>query len=365
MVTTLIKDTGGTLTASFYQFPGGGPLVNLDATPTITISSLTTGPVLGPTSVGVGHPATGVYTFPWTAPVPLGGYIAVWDGLFTGDPVQASEEFVVITSSPQSAGACGPWDPIWCVDIPIGGAAISGWALQAATDILWAKSGRQFDSCAVTLRPCRKDCWGSAEWPWTRTWNEFGTSWPYPYNYAGQWFNLGCGGCPGSCSCTVLRTAELPNPTTDVLSVKVDGVLLDPSAYRVYDHRTLLRVDGGDWPICNDLNKDTTEVGTWEVVVRVGTEVPVLGRMAVAELARELILACVDSAACKLPRPVQQITRQGVTMTFLDPNVVFADGKIGLQRSDLFISTFNPQGIQQRAQAIDVDALGPVTQTWP
>lgn len=238
--------------------------------------------------------------------------------------------------------------------------------LMAATEVLWAKSGRQFDECTLMLRPCQKDCWGGS-FPFADTWNEFGTRWPYPYNYAGQWFNLGCGGCPGTCSCTVLYEAQMPQPISRIVQVLVDGVpLISGSSYKVYDYQTLIRTDGEPWPLCNDLNKDETEVGTWAVEAVIGTEVPVLGRLAVGELALEFINACVDADNCMLPKPVQQIVRQGVSLTFLDPNEVFAAGKIGLFNADLFISTFNPGGIPARAQAIDVDGGSAVRRrTWP
>lgn len=264
----------------------------------------------------------------------------------------------------RNAGPCAPWTPIWCGEIPLSGAAISGDMLMAATEVLWAKSGRQFDQCTEILRPCSKDCWGGT-WPFYDRWNELGRSWPYPYNYAGQWFNLGCGGCPGSCSCTVLYEAQLPQPIADIIEIKVDGAILVSGSYTVYDYQTLLRTDGSPWPMCNDLNKTEDEVGTWSVEVVLGQAVPVMGQLAVGELALQFINACVDVDACLLPTPVQQLVRQGVTLTFLDPNEIFAAGKIGLYRSDLFISTFNPAGIPARAQAIDVDSRGPRRQTWP
>ena len=267
----------------------------------------------------------------------------------------------------RSVGPCQPWTPLTCVDIPINEAsvAITGDMLEIATEILWAKSGRQFGECTTTLRPCREDCWGGS-WPFYDRWNEWGRSWPYPYNWNGQWFNLGCGGCPGSCSCTVLESVKLPFPATSIVEVKVDGTPLVSGSYLVYDYETLLRVDGGTWPLCNDLNKTDDQVGTWSVTVTTGTEVPALGRLAVGELFAELTLACIGDDACKLPSPVQQLVRQGVSLTFLDPNEMWADGKIGLFNSDLFISTFNPAGIQDRARAYDVDSLRtPRRLTWP
>ncbi len=263
-----------------------------------------------------------------------------------------------------SNAPCAPWPVIWCGPISPSVAAVTGTYVGIASEILWAKSGRQFGTCTNTLRPCRKDCWGGY-WPFQQRWWEYGATWPYPYWYNGTWFNLGCGGCPGSCSCTVLYEARLPMPVVDIVQIKVDGNIMPTGSYRVYDHRQLLRTDGQPWPLCNDLNKDDTQVGTWSVTATYGTDVPPLGQLAVGELTEQLALACVDQTSCKLPTPVQQLVRQGVTMTFLDPNVVFAAGKLGLFNSDLFISTYNPAGISARAQAIDVDGPRPKRQTWP
>jgi hypothetical protein len=362
-VTTFVANQGGVLVSQFFQYVGGGPLTDLDAIPTISIIDLSTSStILGPTTTNVLHPAVGTYTYAWNAPVAAGSYQAVWDGLYNSVAKQASELFAVSYSGTNSAGPCGPWEAINC-DIPDGAGAISGVMIAAATEVLWAKSGRQFDACTMTLRPCRKDCFGG-QWPFYDRWNEYGRSWPYPYNYAGQWFNLGCGGCPGSCSCNVLYEAKMPTPIASISEVIVDGVVLDPSAYKVYDRQMLLRVDGSPWPMCNNLNKDLTEVGTWGVTVTIGTEVPVIGRLAVGELASEFMKACLGMD-CALTAPIQNLVRQGTSMTFFDPNVVFAAGKVGLYWPDLFISSFNPAGIAARAQVIDVDGAFARKQTWP
>lgn len=259
-----------------------------------------------------------------------------------------------------AAGPCSPWVPLGCQAIPSAASAISGQMLTAATQVLWVKSGRQFDECSVTLRPCRKDCYVGSQW------DQFGVGYPYPYLYGGQWFNMGCGGCAGDCTCTTIQQVMLPMPVASITTVKIDGVALTPpeSHFILYDYQKLVRTDGGVWPICNDLSKPDTAVGTWSITLRVGAAVPVLGQLAVGELWQELMNACIG-AACKLPSPVQQIVRQGVSLTMFDPNAVFADGKIGLRLSDMFISTFNPGGIPARAKAYDPDARGPRMQTWP
>ena len=137
----------------------------------------------------------------------------------------------------RSAGPCEAWSPIWCVNLPLSTAAVSGDALMAATEVLWAKSGRQFDECIFTIRPCRKECF---DIPW---WDDM-HSYPQPYQYAGQWYNLGCGGCPGTCSCTILHSVELPGPVATIIEVKVDGTPLVTGSYVVYDGHLLLRTDG-------------------------------------------------------------------------------------------------------------------------
>jgi hypothetical protein len=70
-----------TLTAQFFAYPGG-PLADVTA-PTIQINSPGGAAVpvqVGPTAVGVLHPATGVYQYAWAVPAdaPLGDWIVQW-----------------------------------------------------------------------------------------------------------------------------------------------------------------------------------------------------------------------------------------------------------------------------------------------
>lgn len=265
-----------------------------------------------------------------------------------------------------TAEPCAAWEPLGCTSLDSSAGAISGTMLSVAQEILFYKTGMQFDQCQVTLRPCRSDCFGNESFPWSTQWREWGAGWPYPYLYAGQWFNLGCAGCVGTCSCAAISEVLLPHPVSSVDDVTIDGVALDPLEDHVivYDHRRLIRIDGERWPLCNDFSKIAGEVGTWTITVTTGTPVPELGRVALGELMQELINACVG-AACRLPNNVQQIVRQGVTQTRFDPTVMFGEGKVGLYFSDLFIGTYNPQGIRDRARAINVDRRGPTHQTWP
>lgn len=243
------------------------------------------------------------------------------------------------------SGPCQNWDPI-CEAWPADAEAVTGAAVQAATEVLWNRTRRRFGLCEVALRPCRRDCFTS--WPWVAPlWNDASSwGWPFPALIGGLWFNLGCGSCSsGNCSCAVLHEVVLPSPVANVTEVKVDGVVLDPSAYRVDDYRLLVRTDGEAWPRCNNLNLADTETGTWSVTAEYGEVVPTLGQLAVGELAAEIAKSCVGAGDCALPKKtVRQVTRQGVTKVFFDAESSFSNNRVGLYYCDLFLSTYNPGG---------------------
>lgn len=233
---------------------------------------------------------------------------------------------------------------------------VTGAALAAASEVLDALSGRQFGECQLVIRPCRSECSGDTWRFIDRSWWEYG-QWPRPLFYNGVWYNVTCGACSGHCSCTELQEVRLPDNVITIDEVKVDGVVLDPSAYRVDNFRILVRIDGGTWPICNELNNADTEVGTWSITATYGKAVPQLGQIAVGELMCEFVNLLTDNGKCKLPMPTQSLVRQGITMNFLDPTTIFDNGRVGLYISDLFVTTFNPKRIMQAAQVFDVDAM--------
>lgn len=251
-------------------------------------------------------------------------------------------------------GLCAPWTPIFTCSLPTGAGTVSGTALQAASETLYALSGRQFGLCTVTLRPCRSDCFQEV------------LPLPRPELIGGQWFNVACGaGCGDNCGCTSISEVILVGQISAVTAVKVDGVTLTKDVdYRLDDLRRLVRLGGHSWPRCNELNLADTQVGTWSVTVQTGVDVPALGELAVGVLTIEFAKAMLCDNTCQLPKPVQSLARQGVNITFLDPNQVFQEGRTGLYLPDLFITTFNPRGRRQRSRVFNLDASRPrVTNT--
>lgn len=252
---------------------------------------------------------------------------------------------------------CEIWPLRWPCDVDCESPTVTGQAAAFATDVAWALSGRRFGFCDVTLRPCRRECYG-APWPggwaeWTGWWP--GASWPYPALVGGQWFNLVCGACGDTCSCSALSEVVLPGRVASITQVKVDGAPLVTGAYRVDDNRLLVRTDGGAWPRCNDLTKADTEVGTWSVAARYGEAVPESGQWAAGELACELTKA-LTGGDCRLPRNVSQLVRQGVTISFPDVNDLFDKQRTGLYLLDLFLTAYNPHRLARRSKTYSVDA---------
>lgn len=252
-------------------------------------------------------------------------------------------------------GPCMNWPVVWTCQVPTNQTATTGTAVAMATEILWALSGRQFGTCTVTIRPCRRSC---ANAPWG--WNEIfpGNTWIQPMLYAGNWYNIVCGNCSGTdCSCSHVSEVILPAPATEITAVKVDGVTLLPGVYRLDSNRLLVRI-GADWPRCNDLTRHDTEVGTWSVTAKYGRAVPEGGAVAIGELACEINRA-IHGEDCRLPQRVTQLARQGVTITFPDSSSLFKEGRTGLYLTDMFIAAWNPGGLRSPSRVYSVDRSGP------
>lgn len=251
-------------------------------------------------------------------------------------------------------GPCEDWPIYWTCDVSSYSPALTGYAVGAATRILWSLSGRRFGLCTSTLRPCAEDCvsgdapfLGSRDWP-------VGYSMP-PWDFYRTPY---CGGCAGSCSCSVLSEVRLPAPVDSVTSVKADGAVLSPSAYRLDNNRLLVRTDGQRWPRCNDLNKNDDQPGTWSVTARFGEDVPDPGRLAMGELACEILKASTGTD-CRLPPGVTQLVRQGVTIQYPDVGQLLKEGRTGLYLVDLFLASENPTGLRQRGRVYSVDRMLP------
>ena len=253
----------------------------------------------------------------------------------------------------------GPCD--WAIDTT----CIPGWdgytneqrsrAISWATFILDALTGHQFSQCPITVRPCGTGCAGMnfsyTTYPVAAPAQSVPGPWMVPYVVGGQWLNCMCA---GGCSCAPACRVDMGRPVAEVSEVKVDGLVLDPSAYTLVG-QWLARTDGGEcWPSCQDPAVADTEDGTFAVTFRPGRALPVAGQIAAGALAREFLRACAG-AECALPAQVASLTRQGVDIEFVDPTEILTEGRTGIREVDLFISAVNPTGMRRRATVMSPD----------
>lgn len=213
-----------------------------------------------------------------------------------------------------------------------------------ASQILYILSGRKYGVRTETLRPVagQDNCgWGnlarvpyiSADWLWRYRSNE---------------------GAP--------EYLQLKSPVQSISQVKVDGDVLDPSLYQLYDNRTLVRMHDSvsgqtlRWPIYQRLDLPDTEVGTFSVLYSFGQNVPGGGRLAAQIFATELA-KYVNRENSALADRVVSVTRQGISQTILDPQQFTAMRRTGLYAVDLWLASVNPNGARRRPSITSPDSI--------
>lgn len=182
--------------------------------------------------------------------------------------------------------------------------------VRIASRILFLKTCRRYPGeCVVELRPCDP-----------------------------------CRACrPGCCECryTYIPLAG-PYPVIDVAEVKINGVTLDPSAYRVDEYLRLVRIDGeGGWPRQQNLNENPDDPNTETFVIRyvTGREVPEDLQYAATLLAGELNRAC-NGQTCGLPDRVTSVVRDGVSFDLVDPAEIAAGSTFGVPMIDAILKQY-------------------------
>ncbi len=307
--------------------------------------------------IDVAAPAvTGSFAITGTGAVTFTGEKLAFDTVAvsgTGTFTVIGERGPDVTLQTYKFGPCDDWPVIWgrC-NLTTASPTITGQAVQAASELLYMLTAQRFDTCTVKLRPCRAEC--APDFMVNGFWFDYGV-WPKPALINGTWYNLTCGLCSGSCGCTFISETLLPGPVASVVDVKVNGIsLVNGVDYRVDDYRKLVRLGGNVWPFCNDFNLADTELNTWSVTAVYGEPVPVLGQLALGELACEFV-KFLTGGQCALPYGITDINRQGVSMSFADAQELLASGFLNLPICDQFIRASNPNQLQARSKVYDID----------
>lgn len=202
--------------------------------------------------------------------------------------------------------------------------------LLLSSEILWMLSGRQWygPGCVESAsfqRAC--SCCGQ------RVEHPDGSVWWVPMR--GYGWKSGHG-----------RALKLPRePITDITGVTIDG-----TAFTEWDadlrHGMLYRSDGCGWDLCQgEISVDYTH----------GEPPPEGGVQAAVTFAVQLHKGSAGAGDCELPERVQSLTRQGVSMTMLDPQEFLDQGRVGLYSVDVWLRAVNPHGRGERARVYSPD----------
>lgn len=212
------------------------------------------------------------------------------------------------------------------------------WLIEAS-EILYALSAEQFPGiCRRVVRPIAQSCgcWQVlSRGHIVLNWEWIGSQW-WAENMASQ---------PG---CGMLSQVRLAGGVVAINNVKIGGVVVDPTTYRVDQGEWLVRlhdpVTGQPqaWPACQDLSLADDQPGTFSVDYNWGAMPPLTGIRAAAALAWQLYLAenPTGREKCQLPAGWTSVSRQGVTLT-RDRQTQFPV-ESGLVEIDGFLGTYNP-----------------------
>lgn len=224
-------------------------------------------------------------------------------------------------------------------------------AYDMAVELLSKLTLGVFGMCSRTARPCSAACARIQGLYLGRG------GWFTPYLQGGQVYN-GCG-CEGPrlCVCGDERAqVALAGPVAEVVEVVVDGEVVDPGVYVTANGSLLVRVDGGVWPLRQNLNRPLSEPDTFGVTYLQGTPVPAGGRRALSALMVELDKARCGDASCRLPSKVTNIVREGVTYSMLDdPTALLDAGRTGVSEVDMWLAAVNPHGTRTRLAVYSPD----------
>lgn len=234
-------------------------------------------------------------------------------------------------------------------------------SMKMASDLLFFASAQQFPgTCRELVRPCGQGFQGVYV--------------PYNLRHLSGW---PCGHEPGSCSCTPFRKIDLAfQPLTSIVGIKVCNdsnpdwpgtCVLDPAYYHIDNFALLVRDENPDgtnpgWPNCGQMSPSTALEDTFEVDFTYGLEPPSFLKRAAAVLACEIYMACSPEAfedtVCRLPRNVQSIVRQGVSIVMQSAFFTPINGKpvqFGIPEVDMALAMVNPHGLTAPSAIVSPD----------
>jgi hypothetical protein len=230
----------------------------------------------------------------------------------------------------------------------------------AASDVLYELSGRIFPgNCGpVTVRPVSRP-------------TDIDTrAWGATLSTVGWVASQGFASAYGSFNPSVLAhygsleppTIELPYAVTEIVQVKIDGLVIPEDEYELRDFKSLVRIrpTGSTvpvarygWPTSQIQDLPDTEPGTFSVTYKFGIPPPAAGMLAAKKLSEVFALPQLGGEG--YPRRMTQMTRQGVSAMITDVMDLLKSGMLGIYEVDAFILAYNPNKLQRQSQVWSPD----------
>ena len=244
-------------------------------------------------------------------------------------------------------------------------------AAAAATEFLYQRSGKQFTgSCGpVTIRPVFRPT--NAD---TRGWVfAGGGGWGYGWG-ASAMGNLGMPPVLALYAEEQGAVIELYDfPVTEILQVKIDGVVIPSDEYELRQHKWLLRMrptsdfvptQRWGWPSSQIPDLPDTQQGTFSITYMFGQDPGQMGRMAAIALAEFLVLPVLGNPTL-YPQRTTQVTRQGVTAQITSSIDIIKTGNTGIPIVDLWLNAVNPKQLLRRPRVWSPDIARNPRQQYP
>lgn len=163
------------------------------------------------------------------------------------------------------------------------------------------------------------------------------------------------------CQCHATQVDLAGGNVISVDEVLVDGAVLAPAKYALYDNRRLVRLQDPtlgtaiSFYCCQRLEVPTTEPGTWQVTYTFGQLPPVDGQIAAYAYAVERAIR-FDTARHGFPPQTRSVRAQDIDIT-IDDGQGIAAGRVGIPEVDEFVEAWNPHSLLRRARVYDPDTI--------
>lgn len=207
------------------------------------------------------------------------------------------------------------------------------YAIDSASMLLWALSGRKYSGLSTTteMYVCPQ-----YETPLGCSWTGDSTFVDHNRGIVGHVLSI-----LGSDSSST-RFPLRHGPVREVLSVSINDEPINETQYYLENHRNLV------------INETVLACSGLEVEYRYGVEPPSMGKLAAIILA-DNIIKDLEGESCDLPQGVTSVTRQGMSFEIYNPQQFLDEGRLGIFIVDAFLSAVNPAKAKKKPKVFSAD----------